>query len=184
MSNNNAPSRQRSLTYLIQATIIDNSRGCNAHTVTNNIACKVRLSVLTAERLTTDPRPSQRACKHSDKQQTPLNNNTTMSTERKSTLSRVFQMAWQFVKRNGFSLSEALKTAWANIKLHARMQKGIVKFYYQKVDGSIREAYGTLKSELVPDTKDSGRKANPTLQTYFDTERQEWRCFKVANLIH
>ena len=107
-----------------------------------------------------------------------------MSNERKSTLSRVFQMAWQFVKRNGFTLSEALKTAWANVKLKAKMQGGIVKFYYQKVDGSIREAYGTLKSELCPDTKDAGRKANPTLQTYHDTEKEEWRCYKVANLIH
>lgn len=107
-----------------------------------------------------------------------------MSTERKSTLSRVFTLAWQFVKRNGFSLSEALKTAWANIKLYARMHKGIVKFYYQKVDGSKREAYGTLKSELVPETKGADRKPNPTCQVYFDTERQEWRCFKLANLCY
>lgn len=106
-----------------------------------------------------------------------------MSTERKSTLSRVFTLAWQFVKRNGFSLSEALKVAWANIKLHALMQLGIVKFYYQKVDGSIREAYGTLKSELVPDTKGADRKHDPTCQTYFDPERGGWRSFKKANII-
>ena len=54
MDNNKPPSQKRSLTYLIQATIIDNSRGCNAHIVNNNTACKVRLSVLTAERITTD----------------------------------------------------------------------------------------------------------------------------------
>lgn len=106
-----------------------------------------------------------------------------MSNERKSTLSRVFSLAWQFVKRNGFTLSEALKVAWANIKLHARMQLGIVKFYYQKVDGSLREAYGTLKSDLVPETKETGRKASITCQTYYDTERQEWRCYKLANLV-
>lgn len=106
-----------------------------------------------------------------------------MSTERKSILSRVFSLAWQFVKRNGFTLSEALKVAWANIKLHTRMQLGIVKFYYQKVDGSLREAYGTLKSELVPETKDTGRKSPVTCQTYYDTERQEWRCYKLANLV-
>lgn len=105
-----------------------------------------------------------------------------MSQERKSTLSRVFTLAWQFVKKNGFSLSEALKTAWANVKLRAKMQKGIVRFYFQKVDGTIREAYGTLKSELVPAT--GGRtRVNPTCQTYFDTEKGEWRCFKVANLV-
>ena len=54
MSNSKPPSQKSSLTYLIQATIIDNSRRCNACTVINNIACKVRLSVLTAEWLTTD----------------------------------------------------------------------------------------------------------------------------------
>ena len=106
-----------------------------------------------------------------------------MSNERKSTLSRVFNLAWQFVKRNGFTLSEALKVSWANIKLHARMQLGIVKFYYQKVDGSLREAYGTLKSDLVPETKETGRKSPVTCQTYYDTERQEWRCYKLANLV-
>lgn len=56
MDNNKPPSQKSSLTYLIQATI-DNSRGCNAHTVINNIACKVRLSVLTAEWLTTTTPP-------------------------------------------------------------------------------------------------------------------------------
>lgn len=51
------------------------------------------------------------------------------------------------------SMSEALKTAWMNIKLKAAMKERIVKFYFQKVDGSIREAYGTLKDSLLPDSK-------------------------------
>lgn len=58
-----------------------------------------------------------------------------MSNERKSNLKEVFKMAWQFVKRNGYTLSEALKCAWANIKLKAAMKERIVKFYFQKVDG-------------------------------------------------
>nr|DAI33971.1 MAG TPA: hypothetical protein [Caudoviricetes sp.] len=49
---------------MIQATIIDNSRGCNAHTVINNTACRLRPIVLSTERLTTDPWTSQRPCKH------------------------------------------------------------------------------------------------------------------------
>lgn len=105
-----------------------------------------------------------------------------MSTTYKTTLRSVMQLAWQFVRRNGFSLSEALRTAWANIKLKALMSKGIVKFYYLKVDGSLREAYGTLKSDLVPDTLGTGRKSNDTVQTYYDTEVQGWRCYKMANL--
>lgn len=105
-----------------------------------------------------------------------------MSTERKNQLSNVMSLAWQFIKRNGYTLSEALKTAWANIKLKAKMKKGIVKFYFQKVDGSLREAYGTLKESMLPETK-SERKQNVTIQTYYDTERQSWRSFKRANLI-
>ena len=106
-----------------------------------------------------------------------------MSNERRNSLSEVFNLAWQFVKRNGFTLSEALRTAWANIKLKAAMRQRIVKFYFQKVDGTRREAYGTLKASLLPETKWTGRKQLDTLQTYYDTEKQEYRSFKKANLI-
>lgn len=107
-----------------------------------------------------------------------------MSQEKRIALGAVMRLAWQFVKRNGYSLSEALRTAWANVKLKARMQSGIVRFYYRKVDGSIREAFGTLAERLVPPTSGNDtRKKNDTIQTYYDTEIGEWRCFKVANLL-
>ena len=98
-------------------------------------------------------------------------------------LSSIMKLAWQMVKKNGLTLSEALKTAWANAKLVKVMQSKICKFYFQKVDGSIREAYGTLKSDLIPSTKGDDRKRNDTVQVYFDTEKSEYRCFKKANLI-
>lgn len=101
----------------------------------------------------------------------------------KENMSEIMTMAWGFVKRNGYTMSEALKVAWANFKLKKAMRLGIVKFYFQKVDGSIREAFGTLKAELVPQTLGTGRRTSPTVQTYFDTEKQDWRCFKIANLI-
>ena len=106
-----------------------------------------------------------------------------MSTERKSTLRNVMSLAWQFVKRNGLTLSEALTIAWRNIKLRAAMSNRIVRFYFLKVDGTIREAYGTLAERLTPAISGtSTRRTNDTVQTYFDTEKQEWRCFKKANL--
>ena len=92
------------------------------------------------------------------------------------------KMAWQFVRVNGFTMSEALKQAWLNFKLKAKMTRGIVKFYYQKVDGSIREAWGTLMSSRLPATL-GVRTPSPLVQTYFDTEVEEYRCFKKANLI-
>ncbi len=103
---------------------------------------------------------------------------------KKSDLRAIMQMAWQFVKRNGFTMAEALKAAWLNFKLKAAMAVRIVKFYFQKVDGSIREAYGTLKTDLVPATSgNDNRRKNDTVQTYYDTEVQSWRCFKRANLL-
>ena len=66
-----------------------------------------------------------------------------MSNAFRSQTSEVMCLAWQMVKRNGYSMSEALKTAWMNIKLKAAMKERIVRFYFQKVDGSLREAYGT-----------------------------------------
>ena len=102
---------------------------------------------------------------------------------KRNILHDIMSRAWQFVKRNGFTMSEALKLAWANIKLKAAMKQRIVKFYFQKVDGSIREAYGTLKENLIPATSGDNRKRNDTVQVYFDTEKQEYRCYKKANLI-
>lgn len=97
-------------------------------------------------------------------------------------LQKIMRQAWQMVKRNGLTMAEALRVAWLNFKLRIKMMAGIVKFYFTKVDGTLREAYGTLKTELLPASKNIERKTNPTIQTYYDTEQNAFRCFKVANL--
>lgn len=107
-----------------------------------------------------------------------------MSKTARIQLKDIMCLAWQFVKRNGYTMREALKVAWRNIKLKNAMKTRIVKFYYQKVDGSVREAFGTLKENLLPASlAGNERKRNDTVFTYFDTEIQEYRCFKKANLI-
>ena len=107
-----------------------------------------------------------------------------MSTTRKNQLSELLKLAWQFVKKNGYSTSEAMKVAWVNMKLKAELKKRIVKFYFVKVDGSVREAFGTLAENKIPSTfGENGRKKNDTVQVYFDTEKNEYRCFKKANLL-
>ena len=97
--------------------------------------------------------------------------------------SEVFAQAWQFVKRLGFSMSEALKAAWLYVKTKRALKKGIVHFYFKKIDGTIREAYGTLNEAYLPYHAESTRRTNDTVQTYFDTEKGEYRCFKRANLL-
>ncbi len=106
-----------------------------------------------------------------------------MSLEKRVQLREVMSLAWQFVRLNGFTMSEAMQYAWRNIKLKVALHKRIVKFYFRKVDGTIREAYGTLVERLIPPTSENNRKRNETVQVYFDTEKQEYRCFKKANLM-
>lgn len=100
-----------------------------------------------------------------------------------SDLKQIMQTAWRFFRITGESFSECLRKAWANFKLVVAMRTRIVKFYFRKVDGSIREAYGTLRADLIPSTSGSDRKHNDTVQTYYDTEKQEYRCFKKLNLV-
>lgn len=91
--------------------------------------------------------------------------------------------AWQLVKKNGFNIAEAMKQAWRVAKLKANMAVGIVKFHFSKVNGEIREAFGTLSEKFVPASSGSGRKPSDSVQVYFDTEKGEFRCFKIANLL-
>ena len=94
----------------------------------------------------------------------------------------IFNLAWQFIKKNGMTLSEALKVAWANAKVKNALHRGITHFRFFKVDGSIREAYGTLDPHWAPEPLGL-RTPAPSVQTYWDTEKSAWRCFKRVNLI-
>lgn len=106
-----------------------------------------------------------------------------MSTTFKNSMREIMSTAWQFVRKNGYTMSEAMKVAWANYKLKQAMKNKIVKFYYRKVSGEVREAFGSLQDKLLPPTQGTGKKANDTLFTYFDTEKGEYRSFKKCNLI-
>lgn len=106
-----------------------------------------------------------------------------MSTQKRNQLSEIMRLAWTFVRKNGYTMSEALKCAWANIKLRALLGKKIVEFYFKKTDGTLRQAFGTLKEGLIGEVKGTGRKPNENLQVYWDTEKEEFRCFKKCNLI-
>jgi len=101
----------------------------------------------------------------------------------KYNLSEIMKTAWQFVKVNGFTMSEALKQAWLNIKLKVKMFKGVVKFYFEKVDGTVREAWGTLASRYIMAEPTGRGSSSPLVQCYWDCEKSAWRCYKIANLL-
>lgn len=106
----------------------------------------------------------------------------TMATEKRNLLKEIMNLAWSFVRKNGYSMSEALKVAWTNIKLRALLHKKVVEFYFKKTDGTLRQAFGTLMSGRIPETKGTKKTAD-NCQVYWDCEKEEWRCFKKCNLI-
>lgn len=82
----------------------------------------------------------------------------------------------------GESMSTCLRRAWVLAKLTNEMSNRIVKFYYEKKNGEIRQAYGTRVSSLCPETMGT-RPACPTTFTYFDTEKGAYRSFVKTNVI-
>ncbi|VBB48206.1 conserved hypothetical protein [uncultured Paludibacter sp.] len=110
------------------------------------------------------------------------NATTQKDTVMNTKLSSIMKAAWNFFHITGKTFSECLKMSWANFKLVQQMQSGVVKFHFQKVDGSIREAYGTLQN-AADKVKGDSRNKNENVQVYFDTEKQEFRCFKKWNLV-
>lgn len=57
---------------------------------------------------------------------------------------RVMKYAHQLAKTTEYTWKICLIKAWELYRLAKNMRKGIVKFAFQKVDGSIRHASGTL----------------------------------------
>ncbi|HIX87191.1 MAG TPA: DUF2693 domain-containing protein [Candidatus Parabacteroides intestinigallinarum] len=107
-----------------------------------------------------------------------------MKTSFRSQMRQVMTDAWKMYRITGESFSESLKRAWMLLKLKAQMRRRTVQFFYQKVNGEIRQAFGTLRDEVInPITKGNGRKPNESLFTYFDTEKGGFRSFKKFNLI-
>lgn len=97
-------------------------------------------------------------------------------------ISRVSKMAWRLVKGFGFTMSEAMKKAWAMTKMRAKMNDGIVEFYYMKKDGTKRFASGTLSHNIVPQTQ-GDRQPSKNCFVYYDTDKNAWRSFCVNNFI-
>lgn len=79
-----------------------------------------------------------------------------------------------------------------NAKIVAQMHAGIAHFFFNKKDGSVREAYGTLNKTILEaflgpqeDKEQSEPVPNSEIvnQTYYDLEARSFRSFVVANLV-
>lgn len=107
-----------------------------------------------------------------------------MAANFKNQMREVMNEAWRMFRITGENFSECLKRSWLLLKLKAQMKKRTVQFFYQKVNGEIRQAFGTLEESVISESiKGTGRKPNENLFTYFDKEKNEFRSFKKFNII-
>ncbi|GAB2582336.1 SH3 beta-barrel fold-containing protein [Spirosoma areae] len=96
--------------------------------------------------------------------------------------AEILRMAWQLIKKAGLSFGEALKRAWATVRLKAQMLVKPVSFFYYKDDGSERFAVGYYGA--APETKSDAKPSGTLLAIrYYDTLVQGWRSFRADRLI-
>lgn len=100
--------------------------------------------------------------------------------------TNVISKAVQFVNNFNMDINDAVRKGIMLEQLRNRMVNGeLVKFKYMKVDGSIRNAIGTLHADVVAaNTKANGsyRKPQGTF-CYIDLENFGWRSFREERLI-
>jgi len=91
--------------------------------------------------------------------------------------------ATQIFNVTDLSWGDSLRKAWKLYRLAKAMRSGVVKFVFEKADGTARIAYGTLCD--LPAGITSGRKKAPNYKTmcYWDTRKQGFRSFRVENFI-
>lgn len=89
-------------------------------------------------------------------------------------------------------LQDVLTVEALHTELKTRLAAGLAHFLYEKKDGTVRNAFGTLRVDLLPPQPETTAGAepdktpapqNPHLQKYWDFEAKAWRAFTISKLI-
>lgn len=99
--------------------------------------------------------------------------------------ARVMKYAWQLWRATGQMWRICMIKAWQLYRLAMAMRRGVVTFWYQKTDGSVRKAQGTLRDLPAGATLGGKKMTKPSYRTmaYFDVEKKSFRRFRIENLI-
>lgn len=97
-------------------------------------------------------------------------------------LSMIMRRAWQIARTTGKAFAVALSKAWALYRLTKQMRAGVVRFAYEKANGTLRRATGTLQ-EVATLIKGTGRPDDGRTIRYYDVDADGWRSFKVENFV-
>lgn len=98
-------------------------------------------------------------------------------------LSTIMRRAWHIARATGKTIAVSLSKAWQLYRLTKWMRAGVVRFAYEKTDGTLHKAAGTLH-EVAAMVKGTGRPDDGRTVRYYDVEAGGFRSFKVENLIH
>lgn len=101
--------------------------------------------------------------------------------------SIAMRLAWRLYRENRgqVALGHCIVAAWKVLRLNAALQEGLVRFTFRKMNGEVREAVGTLKSDLFVATppKVTERPEYLTHVRYFDVEKNAIRSFRAERLL-
>lgn len=97
----------------------------------------------------------------------------------------VMTTAWKIYRKyKNLPFAFALKLAWRKAKMIWAMHTDNVNFSYIKIDGTIREARGTLQDSVLPTRNTVGsHTTSPDLLYYWDLDRNGWRACRLERLI-
>lgn len=102
--------------------------------------------------------------------------------------SKVLKRAHEVRRETGKSWPVCLALSWRAYRLVKLMQAGEALFSFEKKDGSLRHAIGTLVNLPEGAVKGEGNRKiawteSYKMVSYWDVEKESFRSFKVANLI-
>ena len=97
---------------------------------------------------------------------------------------KTMQRATVIAERTNSTLVGVTKAMMIDV-LKEKVQSGVAHFLFAKKDGSIREAWGTIKKELA-DSHINGRgesREKYACCAFWDIEKGAWRSFRWENLV-
>lgn len=99
-------------------------------------------------------------------------------------LSNIMRRAWHIARTTGKAFAICLCKAWELFRLTKCMRAEAVRFAYEKSDGTLRRACGTLRNaaDMVKGIG-AARTDNAATFRYYDIDAKGWRSFRVENFI-
>ncbi len=103
--------------------------------------------------------------------------------------SQVFTTAWQLVKTEDLSLSQALRRSWREHKCKALLEllrSSVLSITFRKVDGTVTTRVGTRSAQLVPteaQPKGYGSSKSFDVIPFYSLSDHAWRSFRTDSII-